>query len=309
MAQANQHDDERTERSMSITRILNAPRELVFEVWTNPEHIKNWWGPDGFTNSISKMELRPGGDWEFVMHGPDGTDYRNKHSYVEIVRPERIVMNHITGPKHQVIVTFEDMGDKTKLHWQMIFETPDEKERTIKVFNAAEGQKQNVDKLAAYLAAHASEIIPAKELTITRTFNATPELMFQLWTDPKHLKQWFGPRGFTIPTCDIDARPGGNMRLDMQGPDGRIYPGAGQYIELQEPGLIVFTTSALDREGKPLFENMNRITFTKEGDNKTLMTLTVVAAKIRPEGAPYIAGMNEGWKQTLDKLDEYTNNF
>ena len=296
-------------RSLSISRILNAPRELVFEVWTNPEHIKNWWGPNGFTNTISNMDLTPSGEWEFVMHGPDGTDYKNKNRYIEVVHPERIVMDHVTAPRHQVTATFEDMGDQTKLNMVMTFESEEEKANTIAVFKADEGMIQNVDKLETYLATPAMPITPAKEVIITRIFNAPPELMYQLWTDAKHLEKWWGPKGFTAPLVDLETYPGGNMRIDMQGPDGTIYPGAGKYIELKETELIVFMIYVKDNDGKLLFETMNRITFAKEGDSKTLITVTATARKIRPEGLPYIGGMNEGWKQTLDKLDNYTNNI
>src|SRR4029077_15941419 len=87
------------DRELRISRLLKAPIELVWEVWTDPEHIKNWWGPNGFTNSISKMEVEPGGEWHLVMHGPDGTDYKNKSVFREIIKHKKIVYEHITAPK------------------------------------------------------------------------------------------------------------------------------------------------------------------------------------------------------------------
>lgn len=140
-----------SDRELIITRFLNAPRELVFEVWTNPEHIKNWWGPDGFTNSIFKMDVRPGGEWEFVMHGPDGVDYKNKSIFREIVKPERIVFDHVSGPKFQTTVTFVADGKRTLLTWRMLFESKKEFEQVVKTFKADEGLKQNVQKLECYL--------------------------------------------------------------------------------------------------------------------------------------------------------------
>jgi len=138
-------------RELKIVRLLNAPRELVWKVWTEPEHIKHWWGPSGFTNSISKMEVKPGGEWEFVMHGPDGTDYKNKHIYKEVVKPERLVLEHVTAPKFLITVTLEEQGNKTLLNWHGLFESAEQLEQVIKVFKADEGMKQNVDKLEAYL--------------------------------------------------------------------------------------------------------------------------------------------------------------
>lgn len=146
--------EKKRNRELTITRLLDAPRELVWEVWTNPEHIKNWWGPNEFTNSIETMDMKPGGFWVFVMHGPDGTDYKNKSRFTEVVKPERIVFEHLTGPKFTTTVTFNVEGNKTLLIWNMVFETPEELERTIKTFKADEGLKQNVTRLEQYLAKH-----------------------------------------------------------------------------------------------------------------------------------------------------------
>src|SRR5436189_119282 len=96
-----------TDRELNISRLLNAPIELVWEVWTNPKHIKNWWGPNGFTNTITKMKVEPGGEWDLVMHGPDGTDYKNKSIYKEIVKHKKIVYEHISGPKFLATIEFE----------------------------------------------------------------------------------------------------------------------------------------------------------------------------------------------------------
>jgi len=139
------------DRELIITRILNAPRELVWEVWTKPEHIKNWWGPNGFTNTISTMEVKPGGIWDLVMHGPDGTDYKNKSIYKEIVKPERIVFEHVTGPNFTATITFAEEGNKTLLTWRMLFETAEQFQQVIKTFKADEGLKQNIEKLDVYL--------------------------------------------------------------------------------------------------------------------------------------------------------------
>jgi uncharacterized protein YndB with AHSA1/START domain len=139
------------DRELIITRILNAPRELVWEVWTNPEHIKNWWGPDGFTNTIKTMDVKPGGVWDFVMHGPDGTNYKNKDIYTEIVKPERIVFEHVSAPKHLTTVTFTAQRKKTLLTWHMLFESAEQFQQVLKIFKADEGLRQNVEKLEAYL--------------------------------------------------------------------------------------------------------------------------------------------------------------
>jgi len=139
------------DRELIITRMLNAPRELVWKVWTEPDHIKNWWGPTGFTNTIFKMEVKPGGEWDFIMHGPDGTDYKNHTIFREVVKPERLVFDHVSGPKHHTVVTFEDQGEKTLLTWHMVFETAEQFRQVVEKFKADAGLKQNIVKLEAYL--------------------------------------------------------------------------------------------------------------------------------------------------------------
>lgn len=138
-------------RELSISRVVNAPRELVWKVWTSPEHIKHWWGPSGFTNTISKMEVKPGGEWEFIMHGPDGTDYKNKHIYKEIVKPEKLVLEHVTGPKFVMTITFEEQGKKTLVNIHSLFESAEQLAEVIKVFKADEGMRQNADRMENYV--------------------------------------------------------------------------------------------------------------------------------------------------------------
>jgi uncharacterized protein YndB with AHSA1/START domain len=103
------------ERGLVVTRLLDAPVELVWEVWTDPEHIRRWWGPDGFTNTISKMEFRTGGEWDLVMHAPDGKNYNNKFVFREVTPMSRIVFDHNSISPFLATITLEAQGDKTFL--------------------------------------------------------------------------------------------------------------------------------------------------------------------------------------------------
>jgi uncharacterized protein YndB with AHSA1/START domain len=143
----------------------------------------------------------------------------------------------------------------------------------------------------------------ANELTITRTINAPRVLVFKVWTDPRHLAQWWGPNGFTNPVCEIDARPGGMIRIHMRGPDGTVYPMTGEYREVVAPERLVFISAALDKNGHPLFEVLNTITFAYVG-GKTKLSMHARVSKITGEAAPYLAGMEEGWKQSLKRLED-----
>jgi uncharacterized protein YndB with AHSA1/START domain len=146
-----------SDREIVITRVFDAPCELVFEAWTNPEHVVQWWGPRGFTTTIHEMDVRPGGVWRFVMHGPDGTDYDNKVVFVEVAKPERLVYNHGGADdsdfaQFQVTVTFDAEGNKTRLTMRMLFESAAERDRIVKEVGAIEGANQTLDRLAEYLA-------------------------------------------------------------------------------------------------------------------------------------------------------------
>lgn len=120
-------------------------------MWTDPEHIVHWWGPDGFTNTIERMDVRPGGVWKFVMHGPDGIDSQNKIVYDEVVEPERIVYTHWGGAQFQATVTFEAVGKRTRVTMRMVFENVLERERVEKKFGAVEGLAQTMTRLSAYV--------------------------------------------------------------------------------------------------------------------------------------------------------------
>src|SRR4249919_3204771 len=116
-------DLEQDPRSIIGTRVLDAPRELVFSVWTDPKHLAQWWGPNGFTTTTHTFDFRPGGIWRFVMHGPDGRDYQNRITFDEIVPLERIVYRHDGADDAEPVqfattVTFEDLGNgQTLLTW------------------------------------------------------------------------------------------------------------------------------------------------------------------------------------------------
>lgn len=138
-----------TEREIATTRILDASRDRVFRAWTDPEQLARWWGPKGFTNTFYEFDLRPGGAWRFVMHAPDGVDYQNHSVFVEVVAPERIVFNHISGPRFTVAAVFEDLGGRTRVTFRQLFESAAQRDK-VAAF-AVEANEQNLDRLEALL--------------------------------------------------------------------------------------------------------------------------------------------------------------
>jgi uncharacterized protein YndB with AHSA1/START domain len=143
-----------------------------------------------------------------------------------------------------------------------------------------------------------------QELVLTRVFDAPRELVFNAWTDPKQVAQWWGPRGFTNPVCDLDVRPGGAIRIHMRAPDGTVYPMTGVYNEVVEPERLVFTSAALDADGNPMFEVLTTVIFAEQG-GKTKQIMRARVIKTTAQAAPYIAGMEQGWTQSLERLAEF----
>ena len=141
-------------REIAAVRLVAAPRARVWKAWTEPEQVAQWWGPNGFTNTIHEMEVRPGGIWQFVMHGPDGTDYQNRSIYLEVREPERIVYVHVSGPQFQMTATFSEENGRTALAVQMLFESAALRDKVATQFGAVEGLKQTLDRLEAFLANH-----------------------------------------------------------------------------------------------------------------------------------------------------------
>ncbi len=105
------------------SRVLEYPRELVWRAWAEPEHLKEWFGSKGFRNTFHEFNFRAGGDWKFIMHGPDGKNYDNHNVFVEIKKPERLVFEHLSKPHiFRAEVDFQDLNGKTKVNYRMIHE-------------------------------------------------------------------------------------------------------------------------------------------------------------------------------------------
>jgi uncharacterized protein YndB with AHSA1/START domain len=156
MAATNSLDLSSDLRSIIGMREFDAPRELVFSAFTDPTHLARWWGPNGFTTTTSSFDLRPGGVWRFVMHGPDGRDYQNRITFEEVVRPERLVYRHGGGDEVEPVqlrqtITFEDLGGRTRITWRGDFPSAAERDRVIKEYKADVGLVQTLARLAEYV--------------------------------------------------------------------------------------------------------------------------------------------------------------
>lgn len=143
-----------SEREIVLSRTYDAPRELVWQAWTRPEHMAKWWGPNGFTTTTSEMEVRPGGVWRFVMHAPNGTDYPNLAEYTEVVEPELLVYTHGDGENRErdfhVTVTFTEEDGRTTVTSRMRFQTAEQVREAVG-FGAVELGKQTFARLVEHL--------------------------------------------------------------------------------------------------------------------------------------------------------------
>lgn len=304
-----------TSNEIGTTRVFDAPRDLVFRMFTDPEHVARWWGPRGFSNTIESMDVRPGGEWKFVMHGPDGRDYQNHIRYVEVTPPSRIVFDHVSGPLFQATIDFADEGEKTRVSMRMEFENAEIRNRVAEEFGAVEGQQQTLDKLGEHLAA-----VKDETFVISRTFDAPRDLMWKVWTETEHMQEWFGPKGAKTIAAKNDFRPGGTYHYGMEMPDGMRIWGKWTYREIVKPERLVFVSAFSDENGglgrHPMAPDwppqmMSNISFL-ETDGRTTVTVmwspldaTEVEKKMFREGMKSMTG---GWSGTFDRLAGYLKN-
>ncbi len=309
------------DRELKATRVFDAPRELVWQVWTDPKHVPQWWGPNGFRTTIHQMDVRPGGRWNFIMHGPDGRDYDNKNIFAEVTKPERLVYDHVSEPKHHVTVTFEAEGNKTRLTMQMLFESAEERDDCVKKYGAAEGLTQHLgrlgEKLAGMVGGGSLAVSATEAFVISRVFDAPRALVFKAWTERERLMQLFGPKGFTMTSATLDLRPGGSFHYCIRSPEGKEIWGKFVYREIVEPERMVWVNSFSDREGNltrhPMVPNwplemFSEATFAEHG-GKTTVTLRWqplnATAEERQAFENMRPSMNQGWGGTFEQLAAY----
>jgi len=161
MSERNQNSNDTADREIVISRLINAPRELVWEAWTDPKHLEKWWGPTGFSTTTKEFDFRVGGVWFHTMHGPDGTDYPNEMYYEVIKPPERIEYAHgggddvgVNDAQFHATITFEEEDGKTRVTMKSVFQTAKQRNHVVEKYGAIEGGKQHLANLEEYVTAH-----------------------------------------------------------------------------------------------------------------------------------------------------------
>jgi uncharacterized protein YndB with AHSA1/START domain len=299
------------DREIEITRLFDAPRELVWNAWTDPVHIACWWGPNGFTTTIHEMDVRPGGVWRQTMHGPDGTDYPNESTFIEVVKPQRIVFSHTGGKKGDPAVqfqstwTFESEGEKTRLTLRMVFASAAAREFVVKRHRAMEGGNQTLGRLADYLASMAAKTTflaePGKPtIIISRVFDAPRRLVFEAYTNPRHIPRWWGPRRLTTTVDKMERCPGGVWRFVQRAPDGKEFAFHGAYREIVPPERVVAT---FEFEGMPGHFIVDTVRLD-ELEGKTKLTVSSLFQSVEDRDGMLESGMESGASESMDRLAE-----
>jgi uncharacterized protein YndB with AHSA1/START domain len=299
-----------------ISRTYPAPRDKVWQAWTEPARLKHWWGPRGFTVHTCKVDLRPGGTFLYGMHAPDGSDMWGKFVYREIKAPEKLVFVVSFSDPHGGVtrhpwnagwpkyilstVTFTESAGKTTVAISWIPHDASDEER--KVFeegraSMTQGWGGTLDQLEAFLGGKTNQ----RTVNLTRVFDAPRNRVFDCWTRAEHLSHWFGPKGFTIHSAQTDPRPGGLFKLCMRAPDGADYWVRGEFRELDEPKHLIIACAADDEQGVERLHEVIDVTFT-ESAGRTTVSLKATASGPSDEAAAMLRGMEKGWAQTVDRL-------
>lgn len=275
------------ERLLTLTRVIHAPRELVFEVFNNPDHVKNWWGPDGFTNTIQHMDPRPGGKWEFIMHGPDGMDYENKYTYHEM-EPGRIRYTHTTNPIFEATITMTSQGNDTLLTMTSEFESAEQLKQVIETFKADVGMHQHAQRLENYVQGlqgfprHGTVTRDADGFRVqfVRELNHPVDVVWKALTDPRQLAKWFTD-------VEMDFVPGGKMTIHFRDEVKTASPG--QVVRIEPNRLFEYTWEGERAEWK----------LTSLG--KAQCRLEFTYSKMAQQWATHAPA---GWHLLLDQLED-----
>ena len=301
-----------------ISRIYDAPVKMVWDASVDPKQVAQWWGPRGFTLTTKSKDVRTGGSWIYTMHGPDGVDYPNHTVYHEVEKYSRMVYDH-GGNEHQpplfrVTVEFSEVGKKTKMEMTMAFANPEIATESKKFIKKAGGDS-TWDRLAEFLEDQSTK----KDIfVINRSFDAPINLIFKMFTDPKHVLNWLPPTGMEMEYIKEDIKVGGTSFYCMMGHGMKMY-GKTSYQEISAPDRIVYTQIFCDEK-----ENVSRhpmaptwpekmlttINLVSEDENRTRVNIKweVTGNATDVERATFKnakSGMTQGWTGSFDKLENY----
>jgi uncharacterized protein YndB with AHSA1/START domain len=299
-----------------LTRVYDAPLQSVWEAWTVPEEIAQWWGPRGFTLTTHSRDLRAGGHWHYTMHGPDGTDYENTTQYLEVEPQARLVYDHCghrdRPPLFRVTVLFAEHDGRTRLDLNFAFATP-EVATEMRGFIRKAGGESTWDRLAEHVGKrHTGH----ETFVINRSFDAPIAQVFDAWTNPAHLARWLPPAGSQMRFIRANIAPGGSAFFVIAGEHGAMHVRA-DYLEVDPPRRIVYAQQFCDEHERPSrhpgaesfpAKLLTTVTLAEEGPERTRVTVTMEpqGALTELELATFVqerGGMTQGWSGSFDALE------
>jgi uncharacterized protein YndB with AHSA1/START domain len=310
-ARKNSPNELRATPDMLLTRLLNAPRELVFKVWTDAEQLRQWWGPTGFTNPVCEVSAHSGGAIRIHMRAPDGTVYPMTGTYLEVIAPERLTFKSSAldargAPLFEVLhtVTFAAKGQKTRLTVQaQILQTTAAGKPHLE--GAEQGWSQTLDRLGNHLS-HMPQTDPASRrsaqhgiFVIERAFAFAPTVVFAAWADPVAKAQWFvGPDAWRLLARDVDFRVGGREHVSGQWPGGTSAFNS-SYHDIVSDERIVYSYDMWLNE-RHISVSLATIEFKAEGAG-TLLIITEQGVFL--DGYDDAGSREKGTRLLLDQLD------
>ena len=297
-----------SDREGMIQRTFDAPRDLVFEVCTSPEHLPHWYGPRRTKMVSCEVDFRVGCRYRYVLRTPDGSEQPFSGTYLEIVRPERVAQTWCWEPMADASTIeraeYEDLGGRTRLTVRVEFQSA-EHMAGWRNSGAIEGMTETYDRLDDVIARELMHRDPAtaetRELVTSRRMRAPQALVRAAFADRENIGSWWGPTGFTTTTYEMDVRPGGVWRYTMHGPDGTDYPNLVRYTSVADD-RITWNHHA-DDEAVLHFEGSATIVALSE--TETEVTFRMMAPSVEAKLGMVKFGAVEGGRQNLARLAAY----
>ena len=310
------------------SRLIQAPRERVWDAWTDPAQLGQWWGPRGFSVTTTQFEFRTGGHWVFTMHGPDPDpqsknpggprDFPNRIVWTRIARtadadPWHLEYHHLQAdtldnPLFSSNVTFEARDERTLLTWTANFGSNTLRDQLIRDYGASQGGRETTARLAHHTEGTGYDQTSAAQgfrLMLSRVVPVPREQVWRAWSDPHLLPQWFCPKPFAVDRCVLDLRPGGRFYTHMVGPNGWEAHNEGSYLEVVPGERLTFTDLLLSDwipAPNPGFRHTVTVQFEEAAAGHTRYTAIARHASAQGRAQHAQMGFHEGWGTATDQL-------
>ncbi len=313
---------EQDRKEMIITRTFDAPRELVWKAWTEPEYFMRWWGPKGFTAPVIRIDLREGGRYLWCMRSPEGQEFWSTGEYREIARPEKIVYTDSFSDAEGNVVPASHYGMSGDWPLELLVTVTFEEDdgRTTMTLRSAgipagqmydmsrAGWNESLDKLAKVLEegeaamakTHSTAEPGRQDIVTTRIFDAPRDLVWRAVTDPEFIPRWWGPRSLTTTVEQMDVRPGGIWRFVQRDAEGNEYAFRGVYHDITPPERLIYT---FEFEGMPGHVLLETVTL-EDLNGRTKMTDRSVFQTVEDRDGMLASGMEEGAAESMDRFAE-----